>query len=83
MWLGGATREAPLLPGIDEEFWRAIRELPRRQAQCVALRYLEDRTVAEVASILGITSSTVRVHMHFAWSTLAERFDDTLSEEEA
>ena len=33
---------APLEPP-DADFWRSVRSLPRRQAQVLALRYLEDR----------------------------------------
>jgi len=31
------------------EFWKKVRELPRRQSQVIALHYLEDRSVAEIA----------------------------------
>src|SRR5688572_7435121 len=37
--------DAPALPDEDEQFWRQVRALPSRQAQCVALHYLEDRPV--------------------------------------
>ncbi len=67
---------------VDDDFWRAVRELPRRQAQCVALRYLEDRTVEEIASVLGIAAPTVRVHLHAARSTLATRIGEELDQEE-
>ena len=69
------------LRGIDDDFWRAVRALPRRQAQCVALRYLEDRSVEEIASVLGIASPTVRVHLHTARLALAARLGETLDEE--
>jgi len=48
-----------------------MRNLPRRQAQTVALFYLEDRSTEEIAAILGCAESTVRVHLHRARSTLA------------
>jgi RNA polymerase sigma-70 factor (ECF subfamily) len=57
----------------DDEFWDAVRMLPARQAQCVALLYLEDRSVAEIAEILEIAPGTVRVHLHEARTTLAVR----------
>ena len=93
-WLRRRAREARALartllrrevvsdlnPGNDD-FWEAVRELPRRQAQCVALRYLEDRSVSEIASVLGIAEPTVRVHLHSARSTLAVRLGDDLNEE--
>jgi RNA polymerase sigma-70 factor (ECF subfamily) len=79
-----ASRREPeqaLLAVDDDEFWKAVRALPRRQAQCVALRYLEDRTTEEVAVILGIAVPTVRVHLHAARAALASRFGEQLDEE--
>lgn len=60
------------LPVETEEFWAEVRRLPRRQAQAVALFYLEDRPVAEIAQILGIEESTVRVHLTRGRRALAE-----------
>jgi len=75
-------RQVEALPvDVDDDFWRAVRALPRRQAQCVALRYLEDRTVDEIASVLGIATPTVRVHLHAARSTLAARIGEELDQE--
>jgi RNA polymerase sigma-70 factor, ECF subfamily len=53
----------PLEP-TDADFWRSVRSLPRRQAQVLALRYLEDRSDDEIAAILGCSVATVRVHLH-------------------
>jgi RNA polymerase sigma-70 factor (ECF subfamily) len=69
--------DAPALPDEDEQFWRHVRALPPRQAQCVALHYLEDRPVAEIAEILGCTETTVRVHLHRGRLALAERLEIT------
>lgn len=62
-------------------FWDAVRELPRRQAQCIALRYVDDMSNAEIAALLGIARATVRVHLHDARAALAARFGDELDEE--
>jgi RNA polymerase sigma-70 factor, ECF subfamily len=67
----------------DPDFWAAVRRLPRRQAQCVALHYLEDRSTAEVAEILGISEPTVRVHLHRGRLALATTLGESLDEEEA
>lgn len=56
----------------DDEFWDAIRALPERQAQTVALHYLEDRPVAEIADVLDISVNTVKVHLHRGRLALAE-----------
>ena len=57
----------------DPEFWAAVRSLPERQAACVALHYLEDRSVAEIAEILGTRPGTVKVHLHRGRQALAAR----------
>ncbi len=49
----------------------AIARLPPKQRGAVALHYLEDRPVAEVAEILGCSESTARVHLHRARTALA------------
>jgi YVTN family beta-propeller protein len=44
------AREEPSvveLPASQADFWRAVRSLPRRQAQAIALHYLEDLSVIE------------------------------------
>jgi RNA polymerase sigma-70 factor (ECF subfamily) len=61
------------LPEASERFWAAVRSLPRRQAQVVALFYAEDRSVADIASLLGMAEPTVKVHLHRARLALAPR----------
>lgn len=63
------------LPEETEDFWEEVRRLPRRQAQAVALFYLEDRPVAEIAEIMGCEESTARVHLMRGRRTLARRLD--------
>lgn len=69
------------LPEPDAVLWRAVRELPERQAQAVALFYLEDLSVAAIAEILDCADSTVKVHLHKARKSLARTLG--LSAEEA
>ena len=57
----------------DAAFWDAVRSLPARQSQCVALHYLEDRSVSEIAEILDCKPATVKVHLHRGRAALAER----------
>ena len=45
----GERPELPEISADGSEFWDAVRSLPRRQAQVVALFYLEDRPVADIA----------------------------------
>jgi RNA polymerase sigma-70 factor, ECF subfamily len=72
--------ETEALP-VDDALWSAVRALPRRQAQCITLYYLEDRSADDIGTILGIAAATVRVHLHSARSALAERLGEVLDEE--
>ncbi|MFN8053470.1 MAG: sigma-70 family RNA polymerase sigma factor [Acidimicrobiales bacterium] len=64
------------------EFWAAVRSLPPRQAQVVALRYAADLQAVEIAATLGRDPATVRSHLHAARSALAARLEADLDEED-
>jgi RNA polymerase sigma-70 factor (ECF subfamily) len=51
--------------------WEAVAALPPKQRAAIALHYLEDRPITEIADILGCASATARVHLHRARTTLA------------
>jgi RNA polymerase sigma-70 factor (ECF subfamily) len=63
----GDGRAAPDL----REVWSAVAALPDHQRVAVALFYVEDRTTAEIAEILGCEESTARVHLHRGRQALA------------
>jgi RNA polymerase sigma-70 factor, ECF subfamily len=65
----------PELGAESVEFWRAVRALPKRQAQVVALFYLEDLPVAEISAILGMAPGTVKKHLFDARHALARRLE--------
>jgi RNA polymerase sigma-70 factor (ECF subfamily) len=69
----GTAMTMPELSADDAEFWAAVRSLPRRQAQVIALRYLDDRPVAEIAEILGTAEGTVKKHLHEGRQTVISR----------
>ena len=54
-----ATEPAPL--GLDVR--TALLTLPRRQRAVIALHYLDDRPVAEIAALLGCSRGTVKTHL--------------------
>lgn len=56
----------------DPAFWAALRSLPLRQRACIALHYLEDRPVAEIAEAVGCSAATVKVHLHRGRRSLAD-----------
>lgn len=57
----------------DDELWALVRALPKRQAQVLALAFVEDRSVADIAEILGCGQETVRTHLRRGRLTVAER----------
>ena len=61
----------------DPELIAAIRSLPAKQRAIVVLFYLEDRPMAEVADLVGCSTSTGFVQLHHARKRLAA----TLGEE--
>jgi RNA polymerase sigma-70 factor (ECF subfamily) len=61
--LRSARAAQPELPVTDEALWSAVRSLPRRQRQVVALRFVEDRSIDDIASILDCDQPTVRTHL--------------------
>jgi RNA polymerase sigma-70 factor (ECF subfamily) len=62
-------------PVIEPDFWAAVRQLPRRQAQAVALHYLEDLPIDEVARTMGCAEGTAKAHLHAARAALAQRLE--------
>lgn len=67
------------IPPLDDEselVWQEVRRLPARQAQVVALRYLDGQDVVDIARILGCTENTVRTHLRRGRETLARRLAD-------
>ncbi|MFH1329822.1 MAG: sigma-70 family RNA polymerase sigma factor [Actinomycetota bacterium] len=61
-------------PSVDgDRIWREVRRLPRRQAQAIALTYLEQLTMAEVADVLGCSKESVNTHLRRGRETLSRR----------
>ena len=52
--------EGSAWPHDGDEVWNALGRLPRRQRAVVVLRYVEDRTEAETADLLGCSVGTVK-----------------------
>ena len=61
-------------PEIDG-FWALVRQLPERQAAAVALHYVSDLSIAEIADTLDCAEGTAKAHLHSARHTLATLLD--------
>jgi RNA polymerase sigma-70 factor (ECF subfamily) len=70
-------------PQPSDDVWRLVRELPPRQAQVIALTYLEDRSLADVAAVLDIGVETAKTHLQRGKAALARalRTEDETTDE--
>jgi len=78
--LAGEHERDLRLPSPDRDLWDLVAHLPRRQAQVVALTYVDGLTAIEVAAVLGCNENTVRTHLRRARATLAKQLGDTSEE---
>jgi RNA polymerase sigma factor (sigma-70 family) len=61
------------LPEVEGEIWQAVAALPKRQAQVIALMFVDDLSVSEIAAVLECEENTVRTHLRRARQSLAAR----------
>jgi RNA polymerase sigma-70 factor, ECF subfamily len=72
----------PVPDAIDDQgedrvaVMQAVRGLPPRQQEAVALHYLLDLPVADTAIAMGIDEGTVKTHLSRARDALARALDD-------
>jgi RNA polymerase sigma-70 factor (ECF subfamily) len=62
---------SPSAEPSDGALWREVDALPDKQRQAVTLYYQEERTVEEVAAMMGLPVNTVKTHLHRARASLA------------
>lgn len=74
--LGPATDVTSEIDARDGELWARVRQLPPRQAQIVALVYVERLTLAECADVLRISLPTAKTHLARAKERLARDLID-------
>jgi RNA polymerase sigma factor (sigma-70 family) len=73
MRLAGRMQTFIELDEDDEAFWQAVRRLPPRQAQAVALYYMEDYSVRQIAEVLDCSEGTVKTHLSRARGAVARQ----------
>ena len=79
--LGRADPDLAQLPEPLDHFWAEVRNLPTRQAQVIALHYMDDLPVDEIADVLSISPGSVKTHLHRGRATLAPKLAVDHSEE--
>jgi RNA polymerase sigma-70 factor (sigma-E family) len=62
---------------VTDTVLRALALLPRRQREVVVLRYYEELSETEIASVLGISRGSVKQHASRALATLSRRLEAT------
>ena len=65
----------------DVDLANALQQLPLKQRTCVLLFYYEDRPIAEIVDILGISEGAVKVHLHRARERLATLLGEEVDED--
>jgi RNA polymerase sigma factor (sigma-70 family) len=66
----------------DEPFWKCVAALPRQQARVVALFYVDDQSVEQIAALLDCSIGTVKTHLSRARASLRASLLDTNTNEE-
>jgi RNA polymerase sigma factor (sigma-70 family) len=65
----------------DDAMWRCVAALPRQQAKVVALFYVDDLSVEQIAALLECSTGTVKTHLFRARATLHAALADTIKED--
>lgn len=63
----------------DVDVWAAVAKLPGKQRAAIALHYLEDRPVDEIAEVLQCAHATAKVHLHRGRQALAAALTEASS----
>jgi RNA polymerase sigma-70 factor (ECF subfamily) len=71
---GGSGFVVPEMSPDAMATWAAVRKLPERQAQAIALRYYDRSSITDVARILDCSENTVKTHLRRAKKTLSTYF---------
>jgi RNA polymerase sigma-70 factor, ECF subfamily len=78
-YLARLRRQEPVTAGPSIEslaFWSAVRQLPSRHQQVMALHYAGDLSVEEVAEILQVPAGTIRSDLTRARAAIARLLAD-------
>jgi RNA polymerase sigma-70 factor (ECF subfamily) len=80
-WIYAITRNASISAdgepedAGDAQLWRLVETLPDKQRQAIVLFYQEDRSIEDIAGMLGMPVNTVKTHLHRGRARLAAALD--------
>ncbi len=72
------SRNDPLASLEAARLLDALRDLPPKHSEVLALRYIEDMSLGEVAETLGLSMSGAKMRVHRALLLLRERYREDL-----
>lgn len=73
---GGGPDDHAVLAEEHRAVAAALRRLPDRQRACLALRFYDDRSEADIAAILGISAGSVKTHVHRGIAALGAALEE-------
>lgn len=70
--IGPPAPAAPDLSPETSDVWKEVHRLPRRQQQAIALHYVGQLSMVEIADVMGCSEGAVKSHLHRARETLRD-----------
>ncbi len=71
LWRRPTGDTPPEVAAEAAEIWAAVRRLPKRQAQVIALTYLEGHSLSDIGEILQCSPFTAKTHLQRGKQALA------------
>ena len=68
--VGPPQPAAPDFSAETSDVWKEVHRLPRRQQQAIALHYVGQLSMTEIADVMGCSQGAVKSHLHRARETL-------------
>jgi RNA polymerase sigma-70 factor (ECF subfamily) len=75
--LGGQTATTTPGPDAPDDLLDRLATLPRQQRVAVALYYVDELSVREIADAMGLSEGAVKYHLHAGRASLRERLEES------
>ena len=72
-----SAEETASMEESRREVVQALRGLPHRQRECLALRYYLELSIEDIAEALGVSANSVKTHLKRGLRSLAAALEDT------